>query len=445
MVDVPETRYAHSEQGNIAFQVIGDGPISVVFVGDWWNHVEWQWEEPHHARFLTRLASFSRLILFDKRGTGLSDPVRLDELPGLEQWMDDVTAVIDAAGTDQVAVVAHGAGGPMATLFAATYPERVSGLVLISTFATLARHDDYPAGIPSQIADITLEWLTGGWGTGATLDALGPSAAGDTALREWLGRFQRLSASPGVAAAMMRWILRLDVRDVLGAVRVPTLVVLRSQDEFVRREHGRYLAEHIPSARLVELPGRDYLYFVGDSEALLDEIQEFLTGVREAPEPDRVLATVMFTDIVGSTERAASLGDRAWRDLVERHHAAVRRQLNRFRGREVDTAGDGFFATFDGPARAIRCSEAIRDAVRDLGIDVRIGLHTGECELFDDKVSGIAVNIGARVGSRAGPGEILVSRTVVDLVAGAGIEFADRGVHVLKGVPGEWQLFAVAT
>jgi class 3 adenylate cyclase len=445
MVDVPETRYAHSEHGDIAFQVIGDERINVVFVGDWWNHVEWQWEEPHHARFLTRLASFSRLILFDKRGTGLSDPVRLDELPSLERWMDDVTAVIDAAGADQVAVVAHGAGGPMATLFAATYPERVSGLVLISTFATLGRHDDYPAGLPPQIADITLEWLTGGWGTGATLDALGPSAAGDTALREWLGRFQRLSASPGVAAAMMRWILRLDVRDVLGAVRVPTLVVQRKDDEFVRREHGRYLAEHVRSARLVELPGRDYLYFVGDSEALLDEIQEFLTGVREAPDPDRVLATVMFTDIVASTERAAALGDRAWRDLVERHHAAVRHQLNRFRGREVDTAGDGFFATFDGPARAIRCSEAIHDAVRDLGIEVRIGLHTGECELFDDKVSGMAVNIGARVGSRAGSGEILVSRTVVDLVAGAGIEFADRGMHVLKGVPGEWQLFAVAT
>jgi class 3 adenylate cyclase len=445
MVDVPATRYAHSEQGNIAYQVVGDGPISVVFVGDWWNHVEWQWEERHHARFLTRLASFSRLILFDKRGTGLSDPVRLDELPTLERWMDDVTAVIDTAGADQVAVVAHGAGGPMAMLFAASYPERISSLVLISAFATLARHDDYPAGIPPQIADTTLEWLTGGWGTGATLDALGPSAAGDTALREWLGRFQRLSASPGVAAAMMRWILRLDVREVLGAVRVPTLVVQRRDDAFVRREHGRYLAEHIPTARLVELPGSDYLYFVGDSEALLDEIQEFLTGVREAPEPDRVLATVMFTDIVGSTEHAASLGDRAWRDLVERHHATVRHQLNRFRGREVDTAGDGFFATFDGPARAIRCAEAIRDAVRELGIDVRIGLHTGECELFDDKISGIAVNTGARIGSEAGPGEILVSRTVVDLVAGSDIEFADRRTHALKGVPGEWQLFAVVS
>jgi class 3 adenylate cyclase len=342
-----------------------------------------------------------------------------------------------------VAVVAHGAGGPMAMLYAASYPERISSLVLISTFATLARHDDYPAGIPPEIADMTLEWLTGGWGTGATLDALGPSAAGDTALREWLGRFQRLSASPGVAAAMMRWILRLDVREVLGAVRVPTLVVQRRDDAFVRREHGRYLAEHIPAARLVELPGSDYLYFVGDSEALLDEIQEFLTGVREAPEPDRVLATVMFTDIVGSTEQAASLGDRAWRDLVERHHATVRHQLNRFRGREVDTAGDGFFATFDGPARAIRCAEAIRDAVRELGIDVRIGLHTGECELLEDKISGIAVNTGARIGSEAGPSEILVSRTVVDLVAGSDIEFANRGMHALKGVPGKWQLFAV--
>ncbi len=360
MVDVPETRYAHSEQGNIAYQVTGDGPIDVVFVGDWLNHVEWQWEEPHHARFLARLASFSRLILFDKRGTGMSDPVPLDELPTLEQWMDDVRTVIDAAGAEQVALVAHSAGGSMAILFAATYPERVSGLVLVSSFATMRRHDDYPIGLPPSIADTVLEWLSEGWGTGDTIDVMGPSAAADPEMRQWLGRYQRLSASPGAAAAMIRWVLSIDVRDVLGAVRVPTLVLTRADDQFLRSGHGRYLAEHIPSSRFVELPGRDYFYFVGDAELLLDEVQEFLTGVREAPEPDRVLATVMFTDIVGSTERAAALGDRVWRDLVERHHAAVRRQLNRFRGREVDTAGDGFFATFDGPARAIRCSEAIR-------------------------------------------------------------------------------------
>jgi class 3 adenylate cyclase len=274
---------------------------------------------------------------------------------------------------------------------------------------------------------------------------MGPSGAADPELREWLGRYQRLSASPGAAAAMIRWVLRIDVRDVLGAVRVPTLVVTRADDQFLRRGHGRYLAEHIPSARFVVLPGQDYLYFVGDSDALLDEVQEFLTGVREAPTPDRVLATVMFTDIVSSTERAAALGDRAWRDVIERHHTAVRRQLERFRGKEVDTAGDGFFATFDGPARAIRCAEAIRDAVHALGIDVRIGLHTGECELLDEKISGIAVNTGARIGSLAGAGEILVSRTVVDLVAGSGIAFSDRGAHALRGVPGEWQLYAVAT
>jgi class 3 adenylate cyclase/predicted alpha/beta hydrolase len=443
MVEVPETHYARSEHGNIAYQVTGDGPIDVVFVGDWMNHVEWQWEEPHHARFLARLASFSRLILFDKRGTGMSDPVPLDELPTLEQWMDDVRTVIDAVGAEQVALVAHAAGGSMAMLFAATYPERVSGLVLVSSFATMRRHDDYPVGIPPSIADTVLEWLSEGWGTGDTLDVMGPSAAADPQMRQWLGRFQRLSASPGAAAAMIRWVLRIDVRDVLGAVRVPTLVLTRADDQFVRSAHGRYLAEHIPSARFVELPGQDYFYFVGDTELLLDEVQEFLTGVREAPEPDRVLATVMFTDIVGSTEQGAALGDRAWRDMVERHHTAVRRQLERFRGREVDTAGDGFFATFDGPARAIRCAEAIRDAVGAVGIDVRIGLHTGECQLLDDKISGIAVNIGARVGSQAGPGEILVSRTVVDLVAGAGIDFADRGTHALKGVPGEWQLYAV--
>jgi pimeloyl-ACP methyl ester carboxylesterase len=438
-------RYARSEQGNIAYQVTGEGPTDVVLVGDWWNHIEWQWEEPRYARFLARLASFSRLIVFDKRGTGLSDPVALDELPTLERWMDDVRVVIDAAGAEQVAVVAHGAGGPMAMLFPATYPERVSGLVLISTFATLARHGDYPVGLPPSMADTAREWLTSSWGTGAALDTLGPSGAADSGLRDWLARFQRLTASPGAAAAMMNWTLRIDVRDVLGAVRVPTLILLRTDEEFVRPDHGRYLAERIPSARLVELPGRDYLYFVGDSDAVLAEIQEFLTGVREAPEPDRVLATVMFTDIVGSTEKAAAFGDRAWRDMVQRHHAAVRRQLDRVRGREVDTAGDGFFATFDGPARAIRCAEAIREAVEALGIEVRIGLHTGECELLDDKVSGIAVNTGARVASCAGPSEIFASRTVVDLVAGAGIEFFDRGMHTLKGVPGQWQLFSVAT
>jgi class 3 adenylate cyclase/predicted alpha/beta hydrolase len=445
MIAVPATRYARSEQGNIAYQMTGDGPIDVVFIGDWLNHVEWQWEDPHNVRFLARLASFSRLILFDKSGTGMSDPVPLDELPSLERWMDDMKAVIDAAGAEQVALVAHSAGGSMAILFAATYPERVSALVLLSSFATMRRHDDYPIGLPSALADGVFEWLSEGWGTGSTLDVLGPSAADDPELRQWLGRLQRLSASPGAAAAMIRWVLSIDVRDVLGAVRVPTLVLTRADDQFVRSGHGRYLAEHIPSARFVELPGRDYLYFVGDTESLLDEVQEFLTGVRVAPEPDRVLATVMFTDIVGSTERTAAIGDRAWRDMVERHHTAVRRQLERFRGREVDTAGDGFFATFDGPARAIRCAEAIRDAVHSLGIDVRIGLHTGECELLDDNISGIAVNTGARVGSLAGPGEVLVSRTIVDLVAGADIDFVDRGIHVLKGVPGEWQLYAVAT
>jgi class 3 adenylate cyclase len=445
MITVPPTRYARSEQGNIAYQIAGEGPIDVVFVGDWMNHVEGQWEEPNHARFLARLASFSRLILFDKRGTGMSDPVPLDELPTLEQWMDDVKTVIDAAGAEQVALVAQGAGGAMAMLFAATYPDRVSGLVLLSSFATMGRHDDYPIGIPPSLADAMFEWLSEGWGTGDTLDVMGPSGASDPELRQWLGRIQRLSASPGTAATMIRWVLRIDVRDVLGAVRVPTLVLTRTDDQFVRPGHARYLAKHIPSARLVELPGQDYLYFVGDSEALLDEIQEFLTGVRAAPEPDRVLATVMFTDIVGSTEKAAALGDRAWRDMVERHHVVVRRQLDRFRGREVDTAGDGFFATFDGPARAIRCAEAIRDAVGALGMDVRIGLHTGECELLGDKISGIAVNTGARVGAEAGAGEILVSRTVVDLVAGAGITFEDRGTHALKGIPGEWQLYAVAT
>jgi class 3 adenylate cyclase len=443
MAIVPETRYATAGDVSIAYNVVGDGAFDLVFVPDWLTNLELQWEHPPLARFLRRLASFSRLIVFDKRGTGLSDPVSLTELPTLEQWMDDVRVVMEAAGSRQAALVGFGGAGPMCMLFAATHPQRTSALVLLETFARLRRAPDYPAGIPDHMADGMLAWVKEAWGSGDMIDLFGPSDAGDAHLRETLGRVQRQAASPRTASSMMRMLVDTDVRSVLPTISVPTLVVHRTEDSFSRIAHGRYLAESIAGAKLAEVSGRDYLFFVGDANPILDEVQEFLTGVREPSIPDRQLLTVLFTDIAGSTQRAAALGDRAWRDVLQSHHAIVRRQLERYRGREVDTAGDGFFATFDGPARAIRCALAITEAVRVLDLEVRAGVHTGECEVIAGKVGGIAVHVGARVASLAAPGDVLVSSTVRDLVAGSGIGFADRGTHVLKGLPDEWRLFAV--
>jgi pimeloyl-ACP methyl ester carboxylesterase len=443
MAGAPETRYATVGDLRVAYDVAGTGPPDLVFVPDWVNNVELTWDQPPAARFLERLASFSRLITFDKRGTGLSDPVALDSLPTLEAWMDDVRAVSDAAGADRPALLGFGGAGAMAMLYAATFPDRVSALVLVQTCARVRRAPDYPAGISDGAADYFLGYVRDHWGTPAWFDLVAPGTAPDPHLREALARVQRLSASPGVAMRMMGMVVEVDVRSVLPTISVPTLVVHRRDDEVMPIGHGRYLAEHIPGARLVEVPGRDYLWFVGDTSPVLDEVQEFLTGVREQEVPDRVLLTVLFTDIGDSTRLATELGDRAWRDVLESHHATVRRQLERFRGREVDTAGDGFFATFDGPARGIRCAQAIVDAVRPLGLSVRAGLHTGECEIIGDKVGGIAVHVGARVAAKAEPGEVLVSGTVRDLVAGSGIPFTDRGRHALKGLPGEWLLCAV--
>ena len=440
---VPETRYARAGEINIAYNVVGEGPLDLVFVPDWLTNLELQWELPQSARFLQRLASFSRLIVFDKRGTGLSDPVPLMELPTLEEWMDDVRVGMDAAGSQRAALFAFGAAGPMCMLFAASSPHRTSALVLFETFARMRRAADYPAGIPDRLADGVLAWVDQGWGTGTMVDLFAPSGAADSHLQETLGRVQRQAASPGTAAAMMRLIVETDVRAVLPTISVPTLVVHRAEDSFVRPAHARYLADSIAGARLAEVPGRDYLYFVGDPDPVLDEVQEFLTGVREVAVPDRSLLTVLFTDVADSTRRAAELGDRGWRDVLESHHAIVRRQLERYRGHEVDTAGDGFFATFDGPARAIRCARATTEAVRSLGLEVRAGVHTGECEVIGEKVGGIAVHVGARVASLASAGEVLVSSTVRDLVAGSGISFTDRGMHHLKGIPDEWRLFTV--
>jgi class 3 adenylate cyclase len=441
-VPAPETRYTSTGGLRVAYDVAGEGPPDVVLLPDWLNNVELSWDLPPAARFLERLASFSRLITFDKRGTGLSDPVPLDALPTLEEWMDDVRAVSDAAGAERPALIGFGGAGPMCLLYAATFPDRISALVLLQTCARARRAPNYPAGISDGAARYFLDYVRDHWGKPEWFDLVAPTAS-DPHLRAAMARIQRLSASPGVAQRMMGMVVDVDVRSVLSTIAVPTLVIHRRDDVVMPVGHGRYLAEHIPGARLVELPGRDYLWFAGDTTPVLDEVQEFLTGVREQGVPDRVLLTVLFTDIGDSTKLATELGDRAWRDLLESHHAAVRRQLERFRGREVDTAGDGFFATFDGPARGIRCAQAILDAVRPLGISVRAGLHTGECEVIGDKVGGIAVHVGARVAAKAEPGEVLVSGTVRDLVAGSGITFTDRGTVPLKGLPGLWPLCAV--
>jgi class 3 adenylate cyclase len=439
----PDTRYAKSGDVHIAYQVVGDGPIDLVLIPGLFTHVEHQWEEPNFARFLERLASFSRLIIFDARGAGLSD--RAAELPPMEEQMDDVLAVLEAAGSASAAFFGLSQAGPMAILFAASHPERTTALVLYATYAMPRRDDDYPWGRSAEWMADYGRLIDREWGSGVFLSQVAPTRVADEPFRRWWSRYERLSYGPGNALAYFRMNSQIDVRAILPTIRLPTLVLQRRDDVYREPGQARYLADHIPGAKLVELSGVDHLPYLGDSGAILDEVQEFLTGVRPPPEHDRVLATVLFTDIVGSTERASALGDRAWKELLERHHALVRQELSRFRGHEIDTAGDGFLATFDGPARAVRCAQAIVEAVRAIGMEVRAGVHTGEVELMGERVGGIAVHIGARVAAMAAPSQVLVSGTVRDLVAGSGIEFEDRGAFALKGVPGEWRLFVVMT
>lgn len=443
MSDIPETRYAKSGDCHIAYQIVGKGPLDVVFIPGFVSHVEHGWDDPRLAHFYRRLASFARLILFDKRGTGMSDPVPVEQLPTLEQRMDDARAVMDAAGSERAALVGVSEGGPLNLLFAATHPDRTAAMVIIGTYARIAWAPDYTYGTKPDQWRAMLERMEQGWGKGVLLSAFAQSLANDASAREWWARFQRQASSPGAAVAVLRMDYEIDVRPILSAIRVPTLILHRTEDRMVPVEHARYLARHIPGAKYVELPGTDHFFFTGNADAYLDQIEEFLTGTRHSGESDRVLATVLFADIAGSTERAAQLGDSRWHELLDSFYSVARRQLERFRGREVDTAGDGFFATFDGPARAIRCAAAIGSGVRLLGLEVRAGVHTGECEVMGAKIGGIAVHIGARVAGQASPGEVLVSGTVKDLVAGSGISFHDRGAHALKGVPGEWHLYAV--
>ena len=442
-VTAPRTRYARSGGVSIAYQVVGEGPFDLIWVPGWISNVEASWEVPEYARFLTRLASFCRLILFDKRGTGLSDGVSVEHLPGLEQRMDDVRAVLDAAGSASAAVFGASEGGNLSMLFAATYPERVRALVLAAVFAKRIWSPDYPWAPTPQEREREHGLLEREWSGEMDMPSLAPSAVGDPALTRRIATLFRRSASPGAAVALNRMNTEIDTRPVLPAITAPTLVLCRDGDRQVSPEEGRWIAGQIPHATFVGLPGADHLPWIGDTDGLLDEVEAFLTGVRRGPDPDRRLLTVLFTDIVGSTAMAAALGDRNWQQLLKQHDQLVRRELDRFGGREIDTTGDGFFATFDGPARAIRCACAIIEAVRELGLELRAGLHTGECELDNGQVRGIAVHIGARVANQAGSGEVLVSSTVKDLVAGSGLRFCDRGRTELKGVPGEWQLYIV--
>jgi class 3 adenylate cyclase len=442
-IATPETRYARSGEVHIAYQVFGEGDFDLVLVPGFTTHVELVWEYPPIARFMEGMASFARVITFDRRGSGLSDPV--PNAPTLEQRMDDVRAVMDAAESERAALVGISEGVAMSILFAATYPLRVQALVLTGGLARSTYAEDYPWGAPIEaLAESGSELILPHWGDGSLIEISSPSQADDPEARAFYGRLERASASPGMLAALAQMFIDLDVREIVPSVHAPTLILHRVHDRLVNVRHGRWLAEHMPNARLIELEGDDHTFWFEGTEEWLGEVQEFLTGSRAAPATDRVLATVLFTDIVDSTRRAAELGDQRWREVLEQHHRLVRAALDRFSGREVKSIGDGFLATFDGPARAIRCADAILAASEASGMQVRAGLHTGECEVMGEDIGGIAVHIAARVSAQAGPGEVLVSRTVKDLVAGSGLEFTDRGAHELKGVPDTWQLYAVA-
>jgi class 3 adenylate cyclase len=446
VIEPPETRYAKAADGtHIAYQVFGDGPPDIVAVPDWFTNLEAAWENPYIEAFLGGLGRIGRVVVYDQRGSGLSDPIALSTLPSLEHFVDDLRFVLDAAGVEHAALFGADSSGPVCLLFAATHPDRASALILLNTMARPLWAPDHPIGISAERAEETLAWITEHWGTGKFGRLLSPSWPEDEAAQAQLARDERRSASPGAAAAFMRMAFEIDVRAALPAVQAPTLVLHRVGDRWVRAAHGRHLAEQIAGATYVELPGADHLPSAGDTEAVLGEVAEFLTGVRPVPESDRVLVTVLLTDIVASTERQAEVGDQRWKQLLTRHDEAVRRQIQRFGGREVKTTGDGVLSTFDGPARAARCAIAAREAARQLGLETRAGLHTGEVELRGADIAGVAVHIAARIAALAHPGEVLVSRTVRDLVAGSGIAFSQRGTHVLRGVPDEWQLFAVTS
>lgn len=438
----PETKYTQSGDVSIAYQVVGGGPIDLLIVPGFISHLEQAWEDPAYARFLQHLATFSRLILFDKRGTGLSD--RITGIPDLEQRMDDVRAVMDAAGSKRAVLFGISEGGPMSVLFAATYPERTSELILYGSIARGSWAPDYPwSQKPGDKREAWLEGWRTGWGGPYAIDDWAPSEADDERFRQWWAKYLRLGASPNAVISLFRMNAAIDVRDILPAVRVATLVLHRSGDRAIDIEEGRYLARSIPGAKFVELRGDDHLWWVGDSRSIVSEIQEFVTGERPVVEPDRVLATVLFTDIVDSTRRAAEMGDRRWRYLLSRHNEVMRTEIDRFAGHAVKSTGDGFLATFDGPARAIHCAFAVNEQVGRLGLEIRSGLHIGEVELMNGDVGGIAIHIAARVLEEAKANQVWTSHTVKDLVAGSSFKFTGKGTYSFKGMTGEWPLFTV--
>jgi class 3 adenylate cyclase len=438
-----DIRYARAGDTHIAYRTLGDGPIDLVVSLGFLSHVEHEFAEPRVAAFFERIAAFSRVIVFDRRGVGLSDAV--DHPPTLEEQVDDVRAVLDAIGSERVAMFGHTTGGPYALLFAASEPERVSHLILASSFARMTRTDDYPWANPPEVRDALVEIMVENWGTGQTAAGMVPSLAADADFRDWLGAMERLSCGPGAARKFFEIIGEIDVRPILGSVHQPTLVMHPDAAVQIASGHSHFLAEQIPNARYFNAPGADIITVDPETiELVAAEIQEFLTGERPEAVHNRTLRTVLFTDIVDSTQRASELGDREWHALLDRHDVLVRRELERFRGREVNTTGDGFFAAFDGPERAVRCALAINESVSDAGIKVRAGLHTGECEVRGNDLGGLAVHIGARVAAKADQSEVLVSQTVRDLVVGSELNFAGRGEHELKGIPGTWQLFAAA-
>jgi pimeloyl-ACP methyl ester carboxylesterase len=442
---VPEVRYARSGEVNIAYRVTGSGPIDIVWVPGWVSHLENDLREiPPMAGLIARLARFARLIKFDKRGTGMSDRVDIHHLPTLEQRMDDVRAVMEAAGSERAALFGISEGGPMSALFAATYPERTAALIMYGSYARRTSGDGYPWGPTPEEHESFIASIEGTWGTDVDIERRAPTLALTAEGREGYARRMREAASPGAAHSLAVMNAQVDIRSILPTIRVPTLILHKTRERLLPVEGARYMANRIPGARLIELPGEDHVFVEADATLIGDAVEEFLTGVRPAPYADRVLATVLYTDIVGSTKRALALGDAQWGRVLERHHAAVRGELERHRGREIDNAGDGFLAAFDGPARAVSCALAIRDAVKGQGIEIRAGVHTGECEVVGHKLGGVAVHVGARVAGAAGPGEVLVSRTVRDLVAGSGLRFEDRGRHRLKDLPDEIELFAAA-
>jgi pimeloyl-ACP methyl ester carboxylesterase len=442
----PQTQYALSGDVNIAYQVIGEGPLDLVFVMGWVSNIDEFWTEPSFTYFLEQLSRFSRLIVFDKRGTGLSDRVPESELPTLEQRMDDVRAVLDAVGSKKAALFGVSEGGPLCALFAATYPERTTSLVMAASYARTMVAPDYPWGRTEEVRNAFLEEIRTGWGAkpvGASVRA--PSRVNDAAWMTWWTRYLTRSVSPKAAVTLTRMNSLIDTRDILPTIRVPTLILHYTEDKCLTVEASRDMHRRIPDSKLMEYPGIDHLPWLADNiDTVLGDIQQFLTGSSNVDDRERVLATVLFADIVNSTQRAAALGDRSWKNLLQRFYSVARRNVERFRGREIDTAGDGYFATFDGPARGVRCAQAIRRDVVDLGLDIRAGLHTGEVEILGEKVGGIAVHIGARIAAQAAPGEVLVSSTVKDLVAGSGLQFEHRGSHKLKGLPGDWNLFVAA-